>query len=260
MISSTTTQINLNADLGESFGAWIMGNDTAMLDIINSANLACGFHAGDPLVMTETVCLAKQKGVSIGAHPSYPDLQGFGRRKISFTLNEIRAMVIYQIGALQAIAHAGQYEVTHVKVHGALSNQACIDSDMASAIVEAVYSVDRTLVLLAPALSALESSGKQAGLQVALEIFADRTYQDDGQLTPRSISGSVIHSPQKCLENVKNMLTSKGIISTQGKVLKTDIHSICVHGDNPNAIESARLIHDFLSQNKYQLVTLANMF
>ncbi len=251
--------INLNADLGESYGAWKMGDDFQMLQVVKSANLACGFHAGDPLIMRNTVKLAKENKVSIGAHPSYPDLQGFGRRIMNLSLEEIQANIIYQIGALQAIANSEDYSVTHVKAHGALSNQACVDKNIAAAIVKSIYSVNKNLILLAPACSQLEYQGKEIGLNVALEIFADRTYQDDGQLTPRSKPGSVIHDPKSCLEHIKRMLEKGGIVSTSGHFLKTNIHSICVHGDSPNSVDSAHLIRDFLKM-QFQLVPLNDLF
>lgn len=254
----TKIKINLNADLGESYGAWKMGDDLNMLNIVNSANLACGFHAGDPLIMRNTIRLAKKSQVSIGAHPSYPDLQGFGRRVLNLSLEEIQAVVIYQIGALQAIANSENYSVTHIKIHGALSNQACINQDMARAISQAIYSVDRNLILLAPACSQLESEGRIAGLPIALEIFADRTYESDGQLTSRSIPGAIIHEPLECLKHIKNMLEKGGIVSTNGHLIKTPIHSICVHGDNPNSVKSAQLIHDYLAEY-CQLVSLADL-
>jgi UPF0271 protein len=232
-------RLNLNADLGESFGAWRMGSDAALLDIVQSANLACGFHAGDPLVMRDTVAAAVARGVSMGAHPSYPDLQGFGRRPMRCTAAEVEAFVLYQIGALDGFARASGTRVSHVKPHGALSNEACRDSALAQAIARAVHAYDPRLILLAPALSALAEAGVAAGLQVALEIFADRSYEDDGQLTPRANPGGVLHAPEDCVAHVEKMLAAGGIVTRSGKILPTPIHSICVHGDGPQAVAAA---------------------
>lgn len=178
----TTRLINLNADMGESFGAWQMGDDQALLQIVSSANLACGFHAGDPLIMRSTVRLALAQGVSIGAHPSFPDLQGFGRRAMQLTPAELEATILYQVGALQAMATAEGGRVSHVKPHGALNNIACADAAIAATVARAVHSLDPTLILLAPAHSELARAGEAAGLPVRYEVFADRAYLDDGQL------------------------------------------------------------------------------
>ena len=188
-------RINLNADLGESFGAWTMGRDEEMLQLVDSANVACGFHAGDPLVMRQTVATAKRQGVSVGAHPSFPDLQGFGRRRIDMAPTEVEAMVVYQIGALQGIAAAEGHRVTHVKPHGALNNLACENLDLARCIARAVRAAGVEL-LLAPALSALVAAGHEAGLQVVEEIFADRQYTDDGNLVPRSQPQAMVHGAE----------------------------------------------------------------
>ncbi|MEO8278851.1 MAG: 5-oxoprolinase subunit PxpA, partial [Ideonella sp.] len=185
--------INLNADLGESFGAWTMGEDAALLGVVRSANIACGFHAGDPLVMRQTVRTALAAEVGLGAHPAYPDLQGFGRRPMKMTPAELEAAVIYQIGALAGMAAAEGGRLTHVKPHGALSNQACVDGALADSVARAVRAFDRTLILLAPALSELLTAGERAGLPVASEIFADRAYAEDATLAPRAQPGAVLH-------------------------------------------------------------------
>lgn len=234
--------INLNADLGESFGAWTMGSDAELLQVIHSANIACGFHAGDPVVMRETVRLAIANGVSLGAHPAFPDLQGFGRRVMQLSPRELEAAILYQVGALQAMASAEGGRVTHVKPHGALNNMACADEAMAATVARAVKALDPQLILLAPALSALERAGEAAGLRVAREVFADRTYQADGQLTPRSQPGSVLHDAQDCVRHVQHMLEAGGIVTADGQRLPTPIHSICVHGDGPGAVAAARAI------------------
>lgn len=248
--------INLNADLGESFGAWRMGDDAALLQVIGSANIACGFHAGDPVVMRETVRLAVANGVSLGAHPAFPDLQGFGRRVMQLSPKELEATILYQVGALQAMAAAEGGRVSHVKPHGALNNMACADEAMATTVARAVKALDRELILLAPAQSALERAGEAAGLRVAREVFADRSYQPDGQLTPRSQPGAVLHGAQDCVQHVLRMLDAGGIVTTDGQRLPTRIDSICVHGDGPGAVEAARAIRTALEAAGHRLVTL----
>ena len=249
-------KINLNADLGESFGAWSMGSDSALLDVVGSANVACGFHGGDPLVMRQTVRAARERGVSIGAHPSFPDLQGFGRRRMDIPADELAAMLIYQIGALQTMAAVEGHAVSHVKPHGALNNMACADAHLADVVAAAVAAVDRDLILLAPAHSQLALAGIRAGLAVGLEVFADRAYQDDGQLVPRSQPGAMIHGAEASLQHVLRMLDAGGLVTRTGNVLKTDIHSICVHGDGPDALASARAIATGLDKAGYVPTTL----
>lgn len=253
------TPINLNADLGESFGAWTMGNDSELLSVINSANIACGFHAGDPVVMRETVKLALARGVSLGAHPSFPDLQGFGRRVMQLSPKELEATLLYQVGALQAMAAAEGGRVSHVKPHGALNNMACADAAMAATVARAIKALDRDLILMAPALSALAQAGEAAGLRVAQEVFADRTYQADGQLTPRAQPGSVLHEAQACVAHVQRMLAAGGIVTAGGQRLATPIHSICVHGDGPGAVAAAQAIRSTLLAAGHRLVGLPEL-
>lgn len=251
--------INLNADLGESFGAWRMGDDAALLQVIGSANIACGFHAGDPVVMRETVRLAVANGVSLGAHPAFPDLQGFGRRVMQLSPKELEATILYQVGALQAMAAAEGGRVSHVKPHGALNNMACADEAMATTVARAVKALDRELILLAPAHSALERAGEAAGLRVAREVFADRSYQADGQLTPRSQPGAVLHGAQDCVQHVLRMLEAGGIVTTDGQRLSTAIHSICVHGDGPGAVAAAQAIRRALEAAGHRLAGLPEL-
>ncbi|WP_374407418.1 LamB/YcsF family protein [Hydrogenophaga sp.] len=253
------TPINLNADLGESFGPWTMGSDAELLQVIGSANIACGFHAGDPVVMRETVRLAVTNGVSLGAHPAFPDLQGFGRRVMQLSPKELEATILYQVGALQAMAAAEGGRVTHVKPHGALNNMACADETMAATVARAVKALDRELILLAPALSALERAGEAAGLRVAREVFADRTYQSDGQLTPRSQPGSVLHAAADCVQHVRRMLDAGGLVTADGQRLPTPIHSICVHGDGPGAVAAARAIRSALEAAGHRLAGLPEL-
>lgn len=249
--------INLNADLGESFGPWPMGSDDALLAVVRSANIACGFHAGDPLVMRRTVRAAGANGVSLGAHPGFPDLQGFGRRQMKVPADELAAMLIYQIGALQALAAVEGGRLVHVKPHGALSNEACADAALADVVARAGKAVDRELILLAPACSQLVLAGQRAGLAVALEIFADRAYQDDGRLRPRTQPGAMIHGAEAALAHVLAMLEAGGLIGQQGKVLPTAIASICVHGDGPDAVATAQALRAGLQAAGWQLAGLS---
>jgi len=249
--------INLNADLGESFGAWTMGDDAALLQIVNSANIACGFYAGDPAVMQATVRLALAQGVSIGAHPSYPDLQGFGRRVMQMSSRDLQAMLLYQIGALQAIAAAEGGRVSHVKPHGALNNVACADKEVAATVVQAIQQLDPSLMLLAPAHSALASAAETAGLPVRYEVFADRAYLDDGQLMPRARPGAVLHDAQACVDHVLRMVQAQAIVTATQRQLPCRIDSICVHGDGPEAVATARAVRQALETAGYTLQPLA---
>lgn len=249
-------KINLNADLGESFGAWTMGDDAALLQLVRSANIACGFHAGDPLVMRQTVRTARAAGVSLGAHPSYPDLAGFGRRAMAMSPAELEAALLYQMGALAGVAAAEGGRLTHVKPHGALNNQACEDAALAATVARAVRAFDRELILLAPALSELVAAGASAGLRVAAEVFADRAYTDAATLVPRSQPGAVLHDDDAVVAHVLRMLESGGIVSASGKLLRTPMHSICVHGDTPGAVANARRLRDMLGSAGWELVTL----
>ncbi len=255
----TPHRINLNSDLGESFGAWTMGRDSDMLQLVDSANVACGFHAGDPLVMRQTVVTAKRHGVSIGAHPSYPDLQGFGRRRMDMKPSELEAIVVYQIGALQAVAAAEGHRVTHVKVHGALSNGASEDLDLARCVARAVRAVSADLILLAPALSELVAAGLECGLPVVEEIFADRNYTDEGDLVPRSHPQAMVHGAQAGVRHVMAILEGGALVSIHGKRLPCRAGSICVHGDNAEAVATAQAVRQALKASGYALVALPAM-
>ncbi|MCG5239433.1 LamB/YcsF family protein [Azospirillum doebereinerae] len=232
--------IDLNCDMGEGFGAWAMGDDRAMLDIVTSANIACGFHAGDPSIMAETARLALEKGVRIGAHPGFDDRAGFGRRTIrGDSPAAIERMVAYQIGALQGCAALAGHRVTHVKPHGALYNMAAVEADLAMAIARAVKAVDPALLFVVPPLSAMDKAGAALGLRVLREAFADRTYEDDGTLTPRSVAGSVIHAPELAAERVVRMVLDGAVTSRHGTRLPIVADTICVHGDTPTAVAMA---------------------
>jgi UPF0271 protein len=248
-MGKTHMPVDLNADMGEGFGPWVMGDDSAMLDIITSANVACGFHAGDPLIMANVAREAQAKGVSIGAHPGFNDLWGFGRRVIrGDSPTDTATMVAYQIGAFQSVAALAGHHVTHVKLHGALSNIAAEDDDLARALAGAIRAVDRDLVFLVMPGTALERAGDAAGLPLAREIFADRTYDDSFNLTSRTIAGAVLHQPDAIVAHVMRMVEEGAIITTSGKRLKVAIDSICVHGDNPQAVAAGAAVRGALTQ------------
>ncbi len=243
-------KIDLNSDLGEGFGAWDMGNDDAMLSVASSVNIACGFHAGDSDIMFKTAKLAKERGVSIGAHPGYRDLHGFGRRPIpGLTSSEIETMVAYQIGALQAVAALAGHKVTHVKAHGALSNVGCVDDMMARAIAAAIKAVDPKLCFVVLPNSALARAGEAAGLKLIHEVFADRAYEDDAQLVARSKRGAVLHDADKIAHRVVRMVQDSAIVAASGKIIKVKIDTVCIHGDTPGAVDIARAVRAELNGN-----------
>src|SRR5512142_1095070 len=223
--------IDLNCDLGEGFGAWEMGNDAAMIDLASSVNVACGFHAGDPDIMRRTGELAKARGVSVGAHPGYRDLHGFGR---------------YQIGALQAIATAAGHKVTHVKAHGALSNVACEDDMTAKAIAAGIRAVDPSLIFVVLANSKLVKAGEDANLPMVHEVFADRAYEDDGNLVSRKKPGAVLHDAKAIADRVVRMVQDGAVVSVTGKVIKMRTDTVCIHGDTHGAVEIARTLRQAL--------------
>jgi len=242
--------IDLNCDLGEGFGAWEMGNDAAMIELATSVNIACGFHAGDADIMRKTVGLAKARGVSIGAHPGYRDLHGFGRRPVAgLTSAEIENLVAYQIGALQAVATLAGHEVTHVKAHGALSNVACEDDMTARAIASAIKAVDRNLIFVVLANSRLVAAGDAAGLPMVHEVFADRAYEDDGSLVSRRKPGAVLHDADQIAQRVVRMVQHGAVISVSGKAIKMRTDTVCIHGDTRGAVDIARGVRQALKDN-----------
>ena len=232
-------KIDINSDLGESFGAYTIGADEQVLAQITSANIACGWHAGDPLVMEHTVRLAKKQAAAVGAHPGFPDLMGFGRRNMNVSTAEAAAYVKYQTGALAAFIRAAGMKMQHVKLHGAFYNMAAKDSELAKAVCEAVAQVDESLILLGPSGSCLISAARECGLRVACEVFADRAYQEDGSLMPRTMPGSVIRDENEALERVLRMVEEGTVVSASGAVIPLEVQSVCVHGDNPKALEFA---------------------
>jgi UPF0271 protein len=254
-----TLQININADMAEGFGAYDIGDDDGILHIIGSANIACGLHAGDPSIMRSVVERAVERGVSIGAHPGFNDLWGFGRRQIQMRPEDLENLIAYQIGALQAMAKYAGTQVTHLKPHGALNNMAALDAGYAAAIGRAIKAVDSDIIYVALAGSEMERAGRELGLKVALEGFCDRQYDDDGNLTSRRVPGSVYKTPEKAVEQVLNMVLHKKIISRNGKEIPCTVHSLCIHGDEPTAVAVAQAVKAALIQAGVQLMTLPEM-
>jgi UPF0271 protein len=232
--------VDLNCDMGESFGAWRLGADADVMPSITSASIACGFHAGDPGVMRDTVRLAADAGVAVGAHPGFQDLAGFGRREMRVSSREIEDMLLYQIGALAGIARSANVPLKHVKPHGALYNMAVRDPRIADAIARAVAAFDSTLILFGLAGSVMLDAGRNAGLRVAAEGFADRSYEPDGSLTPRSRQGAVLHDPVAVAQRAVQMVRDRAIDASDGTRLQLHVDTICVHGDTPGADISAR--------------------
>ena len=252
-------KVNLNADMGEGFGAYDIGNDTEILKIIKSANLACGYHGGDPNVMDRVCKQAKAEGVSLGAHPGFNDLWGFGRRQIKMDAGDVERMVIYQIGALQGMAAANDMKVTHVKIHGALNNMAATDIELSRALARAVKAVDSSLIFLIPTGSEMIRASEEIGLKIASEVFADRTYTDEGHLTPRSQPDAMVHDPKEAVDRVLHMVEHQEVISTSGKAVPAKVDSICVHGDEAHAIAVSTAVRDGILNAGLELATLPEM-
>jgi 5-oxoprolinase (ATP-hydrolysing) subunit A len=235
--------MDLNADLGESFGAWTLGDDAHLVEHLTSANLACGFHAGDFMVMEATVALCRDAGVAVGAQPGYPDLLGFGRRPMPFDPSEVESLVRYQIGALEAFCRAAGVEMQHVKPHGALYNQAAADPALARAIATAVAGFSRDLALFGLASSEpMRSAATDAGLRFVPEAFADRRYMPDGSLQPRSAEGSVIHDPEAAAAQARMIATEGAVVAVDGSRVSVSAESICCHGDTPGAVVIAAAV------------------
>ena len=252
-----SARIDLNADLGEGFGPWRMGDDAALLDVVTSANLACGFHAGDPDIMVETATAARERGVAIGAHPGFHDLRGFGRMRIQESPQRIERDIAYQVGALQACAALAGARVTHVKAHGALANLSNEDESVAEALARAVAGVDRSLVLVAmPGLPA-ERAGERAGLRLMREVYADRGYAPDGTLLPRAMPGAVIHEAKEAAARVVRMMSEGAVFTGDGQKISVSIDTVCVHGDNPAALVMARAVRTELEAAGFELKPFA---
>lgn len=242
------TAIDLNSDLGESFGAWTMGDDAAILKLVSSANVACGFHAGSPAALLLTLREAAQQGVAIGAHVSYPDLVGFGRRNMDVARDELIADVIYQIGALQGLAKAAGTEVRYVKPHGALYNTIAQDERQALAVIDAILAIDPRLPLVGLAGSRVLDLAQEKGLRTIAEAFADRAYHANGTLVSRREAASVLHDAQLIAHRMLQLITQGGVTSIEGQFTPIKADSICVHGDSPGAIEMARQIRNVLEE------------
>jgi UPF0271 protein len=232
--------IDLNSDLGESYGAWRMGDDAAMLEVVSSANVACGFHAGDPAGILRTVKAAAERGVFIGAHVSYPDLAGFGRRDMDIAPADLTADVVYQIGALSGLAAAAGSKVRYVKPHGALYNRIAVDAVQGAAVIAALKSVDPTLVLMGLAGAPILDQARAAGLAVVAEAYADRAYTPAGHLVPRREAGAVLHDASLIAARMVRLATEGVVEAIDGSVIRIDAQSICVHGDSPGAVAIAR--------------------
>lgn len=244
--------IDLNCDMGESFGRYVLGDDAAVMPYLTSANIACGLHAGDPLVMQKTIRLAKKYGVAVGAHPGWPDLQGFGRRDMNLSAEETEAFVLYQIGALMAFAKAEGVELRHVKPHGALYNQAARDKVLASAIARAVKTFSVDLILVGLAGSSLMEAGTELGLRVANEGFPDRNYNPDGTLVSRQQPNAVIESPEEVAAHA--MALAREGIDFSGRRVRVD--TLCLHGDNVHAAQNAKTVREALTANGIQVMAL----
>lgn len=238
--------IDLNCDMGESFGAWKMGQDEDILPYVTSANIACGFHAGDPSTMRKTVAAAIRHGVALGAHPGLPDLAGFGRRNMDISPDDAYDIVVVQVGALAGVAASQGGRLNHVKAHGALYNMAAKNRELADAIARAVHDVDPSLVLYALASSAQVDAGRNAGLTVAQEVFADRSYQSDGSLTPRKQPNAMIEDPDASIRQVLRMIKEGKVGSMQGGDIAVDADTLCIHGDQPGAVVFAKAIRKAL--------------
>ncbi len=241
-----TAGVDLNCDCGEGFGPYAMGDDRAMLGIVTTANIACGFHAGDPDIMAATFALARERGVAVGAHPGYADKAGFGRRPLAMTTAAVERMIAYQVAAALALAALAGHRLTHVKPHGALSNVAMADEAIARAIARATRAVEPRLAFLAVAGTALERAGEAEGLATVREIYADRGYTDDGHLAPRTMPGAVLHDAAEAAERVVAMVRAGAVFALSGKRVPVAIESICVHGDTPGAVAMARAVRGAL--------------
>lgn len=252
-------KVDLNCDLGESFGAYKLGLDSEVIPFITSANVACGYHASDPLVMSETVALCKKNGVSIGAHPGFPDLMGFGRRNMDVTPAEAKAYVQYQIGALKAFCDANGVKLCHVKPHGALYNMAGKDIKLARAICEGIAETDKSLILLGLSGSEMIKAAAEYGLKAALEVFADRGYEEDGSLVKRGKEGAMITDEDEAIARVIRMVKEGKVKAVTGKDIAISAHSVCVHGDGAKALEFVKKIGAALKENGVALAPLSEI-
>lgn len=248
--------VDLNSDVGESYGSYKLGLDEEVLKYVTSVNIACGWHAGDPLIMDSTVKMAVKNNLGIGAHPGYPDLMGFGRRNIDITPKEAKAYMLYQLGALYAFSQTSGSKLQHIKLHGAFCNTASVKPELAEEIINGIMEFDKSLILLALSGSYIAKRAMEKGLKVAQEVFADRAYNSDGTLVSRKLQGSVIHDKKEAIERVKKMVLTGKITSIDGKEISIAADSICVHGDNPEAVNFVSLIRKSLEDEGIELKPL----
>lgn len=252
-------RIDLNCDLGESFGAYTIGADAQVIPLISSANVACGYHAGDASVMQKTVALCRQSGVAVGAHPGFPDRVGFGRRNLAAAPQEVYADTLYQLGALDAFCRAHGLTLQHVKPHGAMYNMAAKDKAMAAAVADAVYDYDSRLILLGPSGSQLMAAAQHRGLAFACEVFADRAYEADGSLRPRSKPGAMITDEKEAIERVIRMITQHKVVAYTGEEIDIAAHSVCVHGDGGQALAFVKALRAAFDTNGIAVAPIAEV-
>ena len=252
-------EININCDLGEKSKHHSNHNDPKLLDIVNSANIACGYHAGDDQSMNQVIEISKENGVSIGAHPSFDDPENFGRKKMNLPSAEIRKLIIDQYAILQNIASKYGENVTHIKPHGALNNMACEDIELATVIAKAIYEIDKNLIYLVPTGSKMEVAAKKLNMNIACEIFADRNYEDDGNLVSRSKPHALITNPEEAKKHVLEMVKNQALNCYSGKKINCEIDSVCIHGDNENSLATAKSIKNNLIENGLILKPLSKM-
>lgn len=252
-------KININADIGESYGKYTIGADADLMQLIGSANVACGAHAGDPSIMVRTVRLAQEHGVSVGAHPGFNDVWGFGRRQIRMNPQDLEYLITYQIGALQAIAQAQNAKVTHVKPHGALNNMAHDLEEYAMAIGRGIKAADPELIYVANAGSQMSLAADRLGLRVANESYVDRRYDDNGKMLSRELDNSVIKDPEAAVEHVMRILDEGALVSVSGKRIPCEVHTFCIHGDEPTAVPVARALRQALDHANIKVVSLPEL-
>ncbi|MBN8208729.1 LamB/YcsF family protein [Bacillus sp. NTK071] len=254
-----TFHIDLNSDLGESFGTYVIGQDESVLELVSSANVACGFHAGDPHIMNKTVKWAKEHHVGIGAHPGFPDLMGFGRRNLNVTPEEAYTLVLYQIGALHGFCSAHDVRLQHVKPHGALYNMASKDPELANAIAQAVKDFDPELILFGLANSELIRAAQDAALPYASEVFADRTYQPDGTLTPRVEKNAMIRDEHTAIDQVITMVKEGKVTAVDGSIIDIEADTVCVHGDEPSALAFIKALRKRFDEENIVMERIGNL-
>lgn len=252
-------QVDLNCDLGESFGNYKLGMDDQVIPMITSANVACGYHASDPVVMAKTIAMAKEHGIEVGAHPGFPDLMGFGRRNMSVSPEEAKAYTLYQLGALDAFCRAHGMKMQHVKPHGAMYNMAAKDYELAKAICEAIYEFDKDLIVMGLSGGELVRAGQDMGLRTALEVFADRAYEEDGSLVNRRKEGAMITDEDVAIERVVRMIKEQKVTTITGKDIPIKADSVCVHGDGVKALEFVKKIREKLTEEGIALKPLKDI-